>query len=113
MSLRLSCPPVLSALGKNNLADCFSFFSFFVYYSLEEKDVFEGDIEALIAPYATANLWWWPHKRKFHQRYYDVVDINSTTQQAFQNTFSVTKLEAEAIKAIFNSGKIAFTSNMM
>ncbi|EHA56595.1 hypothetical protein MCOR27_000128 [Pyricularia oryzae] len=81
--------------------------------TLEEKDVFEGDIEALIAPYATANLWWWPHKRKFHQRYYDVVDINSTTQQAFQNTFSVTKLEAEAIKAIFNSGKIAFTSNMI
>lgn len=29
----------------------------------------DGDIYGLIAPYATANLWWWPYMRKFHHRY--------------------------------------------
>ncbi|KAK4673671.1 hypothetical protein QC763_113120 [Podospora pseudopauciseta] len=39
--------------------------------TFDEKEILEGDIYGMIAPYATANLWWWPYKRKFHQRYYD------------------------------------------
>ncbi|KAK2057538.1 FAD-binding domain-containing protein [Colletotrichum caudatum] len=56
--------------------------------TLEEEDVLDGDIYGMIAPYATANFWWWPYKRKFHHRYYDVVPDNTSTQQGFQNTFS-------------------------
>ncbi|KLU91242.1 hypothetical protein MAPG_09764 [Magnaporthiopsis poae ATCC 64411] len=81
--------------------------------TLSEDEVFNGDIYGLIAPYATANLWWWPYKRKFHQRYYDVVPTNSTEQQGFQNTFSITDLEAVAAKTILESGKIFATSNML
>lgn len=81
--------------------------------SFDEKEVLEGDIYGMIAPYATANLWWWPYKRKFHQRYYDVVPANFTEQQGFQNTFSVTDLEAFAAKNLLNSGKYLPTSNML
>jgi len=80
---------------------------------LNEKDVLDGDIYGMIAPYATANLWWWPYKRKFHHRYYDVVPANSTAQQGFQNTFSVTQLEATAAITMLNSGKYLATSNML
>ncbi|KAK0633182.1 hypothetical protein B0T14DRAFT_491401 [Immersiella caudata] len=81
--------------------------------TLDEKDVLEGDIYGLIAPYATANLWYWPYKRKFHHRYYDVVDPKSTPQQGFQNTFSVTELEAIAARTMLDSGKFLPTSNML
>ncbi|KAL2131292.1 hypothetical protein VTI74DRAFT_5298 [Chaetomium olivicolor] len=81
--------------------------------TLDEKDVLDGDIYGMIAPYATANLWWWPYKRKFHHRYYDVVPANSTTQEGFQNTFSVTALEAGTAKALLDSGKYLPTSNML
>merc|ERR1711964_189443 len=54
---------------------------------LEEKDVLDGDIYGLIAPYATANFWWWPYLRKFHHRYYDVVPSNISEQEGFQSTF--------------------------
>jgi len=80
---------------------------------LDEKDVLNGDIYGLIAPYTTANLWWWPYKRKFHHRYYDVVSADSTPQQGFQNTFSVTQLEAVAARTLLDSGKYLATSNML
>jgi L-gulonolactone oxidase len=67
----------------------------------------------MIAPYATANLWWWPYKRKFHHRYYDPVPANSTPQEGFQNTFSVTELEAIAARTMLDSGKYLPTSNML
>ncbi len=73
----------------------------------------DGDVYGLIAPYATANLWWWPYKRKFFQRYYDTVPANSTPQEGFQNTFSVTQVEAVAALALLNSGKYLPTSNML
>ncbi|KAK5660673.1 hypothetical protein OQA88_12037 [Cercophora sp. LCS_1] len=79
----------------------------------DEKEILEGDIYGLIAPYATANLWWWPYKRKFHHRYYDVVPAESTPQEGFQNTFSITDLEAFAAKGLLNSGKYLATSNML
>ncbi|CRK25221.1 hypothetical protein BN1723_018205, partial [Verticillium longisporum] len=41
--------------------------------TLDEDKVLNGDIYGMIAPYATANFWWWPYKRKFHWRYYDVL----------------------------------------
>ncbi|KAK0749380.1 hypothetical protein B0T18DRAFT_436927 [Schizothecium vesticola] len=81
--------------------------------TLEEKEVLDGDIYGMIAPYATANLWWWPYKRKFHHRYYDVVPTNSTPQEGFQNTFSVTELEAIAARTLLDSGKYLATSNML
>ncbi|KAK4156993.1 hypothetical protein C8A00DRAFT_40579 [Chaetomidium leptoderma] len=81
--------------------------------TLDEKDVLDGDIYGMIAPYATANLWWWPYKRKFHHRYYDTVPTNSTPQEGFQNTFSVTKLEAIAARTLLDSGKYLPTSNML
>ncbi|KAM7222851.1 hypothetical protein V8F06_001749 [Rhypophila decipiens] len=80
---------------------------------LDEKDVLDGDIYGLIAPYATANLWYWPYKRKFHHRYYDVVDAKQHPQQGFQNTFSVTAVEAIAARTILDSGKYLPTSNML
>jgi L-gulonolactone oxidase len=82
-------------------------------HRLDEKDVLEGDIYGMIAPYATANLWWWPYKRKFHHRYYDVVDPKSTPQQGFQNTFSITEIEAIAARTMLDSGKFLPTSNML
>ncbi|KAH6855001.1 hypothetical protein B0I37DRAFT_395286 [Chaetomium sp. MPI-CAGE-AT-0009] len=81
--------------------------------TLDEKDVLDGDIYGMIAPYATANLWWWPYKRKFHHRYYDPVPANSTPQEGFQNTFSVTELEAIAARTMLDSGKYLPTSNML
>ncbi|KAH6628425.1 hypothetical protein F5144DRAFT_515790 [Chaetomium tenue] len=81
--------------------------------TLDEKDVLDGDIYGMIAPYATANLWWWPYKRKFHHRYYDPVPSNSTPQEGFQNTFSVTELEAIAARTLLDSGKYLPTSNML
>jgi hypothetical protein len=81
--------------------------------TLEEDAVLNGDIESLIAPYATANLWWWPHMRKFHQRYYDQVSTDNSSQEAFQNTFSVTDLEATAARTLLDSGKILPTSNLI
>lgn len=78
-----------------------------------EAQVLAGDIEALIKPYATANLWWWPYLRKFHQRYYDVVPSNSSDQEGFQSTFSVTALEGNAARVLLDSGKYLPTSNMI
>ncbi|KAK4102247.1 FAD/FMN-containing dehydrogenase [Parathielavia hyrcaniae] len=81
--------------------------------TLDEKDVLDGDIYGMIAPYATANLWWWPYKRKFHHRYYDTVPASSTAQEGFQNTFSVTAFEAFAARTLLDSGKYLATSNML
>ncbi|KAF2677050.1 FAD-binding domain-containing protein [Lentithecium fluviatile CBS 122367] len=81
--------------------------------TLSEKEVLEGDIYGLIAPYATANLWWWPHMHKFHQRYYDRVPTNTSDQEGFQSTFSVTEVEAGAASALLNAGKYLATSNML
>ncbi|KAL4735477.1 hypothetical protein BDV11DRAFT_196020 [Aspergillus similis] len=81
--------------------------------TLDEAEVFDGDIFGMIAPYATANFWWWPYKRKFHWRYYDVVESSISEQQGFQNTFSVTGIEAAAIKVLWNSGRWLATSNML
>ncbi|KAK4137021.1 FAD-binding domain-containing protein [Trichocladium antarcticum] len=81
--------------------------------TLSEKDVLNGDIYGMIAPYATANLWWWPYKRKFHHRYYDPVPANSTAQEGFQNTFSLTEIEAVAARTMLDSGKYLPTSNML
>ncbi|KAH6682650.1 hypothetical protein B0J14DRAFT_129902 [Halenospora varia] len=80
---------------------------------LEEADVLNGDIYGLIAPYATANLWWWPYLKKFHQRYYDVVPTDLSPQQGFQSTFSITELEAITARTLLDSGKILPTSNML
>ncbi|PLN79063.1 FAD-binding domain-containing protein [Aspergillus taichungensis] len=81
--------------------------------TLDDEEVLDGDIAGMIEPYATANFWWWPYKRKFHWRYYDVVPSNKSDQQGFQNTFSVTKAEANAIISIWNSGRYLATSNML
>jgi L-gulonolactone oxidase len=82
-------------------------------HSLEEKDVLNGDIYGLIAPYLTANLWWWPYKRKFHWRYYDAVDPSVSDQEGFQSTFSVTAIEAAAAVGLLESGKVLPTSNWL
>ncbi|KAI1057247.1 hypothetical protein LB507_001477 [Fusarium sp. FIESC RH6] len=81
--------------------------------TLDESEVLNGDIYGMIAPYATANFWWWPHKKKFHWRYYDVIPTNKSDQEGFQNTFSITKLEAGAIQAIWNTGKGVSLSNLL
>ncbi|KAI9376150.1 hypothetical protein BJX61DRAFT_539163 [Aspergillus egyptiacus] len=81
--------------------------------TLDDNEVLNGDIYGMIAPYATANFWWWPYKRKFHWRYYDVVDTELSDQEGFQNTFSVTGLEALAIKGLWESGRVLATSNML
>ncbi|KAK3394400.1 hypothetical protein B0H63DRAFT_498996 [Podospora didyma] len=81
--------------------------------TLDESAVLNGDIYGLIAPYATANFWWWPYKRKFHHRYYDVVPADSTPQQGFQNTFSLTSIEGIAARTLLDSGKYLATSNML
>ncbi|KAL6854881.1 hypothetical protein ACO1O0_006015 [Amphichorda felina] len=80
---------------------------------LDEDEVFDGNLTALIAPYETANLWWWPYKKKFHHRYYDVVPAETSDQEGFQNTFSVTELEAGAAKALLDSGKYLPSSNWL
>ncbi|EMD90809.1 hypothetical protein COCC4DRAFT_56504 [Bipolaris maydis ATCC 48331] len=79
---------------------------------LAEDEVINGDIYGLIAPYATANLWWWPYLRKFHHRYYDPIPAGLSDQEGFQSTFSVTKAEADFAAGLLNSGKILPTSNM-
>ncbi|TPX10662.1 uncharacterized protein E0L32_008396 [Thyridium curvatum] len=79
---------------------------------LSEDEVLNGDIYGLIAPYATANLWWWPYMRKFHQRYYDVVPTNQSDQEGFQSTFSVTEFEGNTARTLLDSGKYLPTSNM-
>ncbi|KAH9889185.1 FAD-binding domain-containing protein [Xylariomycetidae sp. FL2044] len=81
--------------------------------TLEEDDVLNGDIYGMIAPYATANFWWWPHVKKFHWRYYDEVPLTLSTQEGFQNTFSITDAEAGLAKSILESGKYLFTSNQL
>ncbi|ATY61605.1 FAD FMN-containing dehydrogenase [Cordyceps militaris] len=79
--------------------------------TLDEKDVLDGDIYGMIAPYMTANFWWWPWKRKFHWRYYDVVPDNTSSQNAFQSTFSITPLKAAAAHGLLDSGKYLQWSN--
>ncbi|WQF82856.1 hypothetical protein CDEST_07870 [Colletotrichum destructivum] len=81
--------------------------------TLEEKDVLDGDIYDMIAPYVTANLWWWPCKRRFHHRYYDVVPTNASAREGFQNTFSVTDLEETAARTLLDSGRYLATSNVL
>ncbi|CAG8953152.1 hypothetical protein HYFRA_00003351 [Hymenoscyphus fraxineus] len=81
--------------------------------SIPEADVLDGDIYGMIAPYATANFWWWPYLKKFHHRYYDLVETASTSQEGFQSTFSITSLEATAAKVLLDSGKILATSNFL
>ncbi|KAL4784150.1 hypothetical protein BJX76DRAFT_233184 [Aspergillus varians] len=81
--------------------------------TLDDDEVLNGDIYGMIAPYATANFWWWPYKRKFHWRYYDVVEHGVSEQQGFQNTFSVTAYEATAIKTLWNSGRWLARPNML
>lgn len=78
---------------------------------LSEDEVLNGDIYGLIAPYATANFWWWPFLRKFHHRYYDKVAPGTSDQEGFQSTFSVTKTEADLALGILNSGKLLPLSN--
>ncbi|KAH8662108.1 FAD/FMN-containing dehydrogenase [Xylariales sp. PMI_506] len=77
----------------------------------DEDDILDGDIYGLIAPYATANFWWWPYLRKFHHRYYDVVPTSTSNQQGFQSTFSITEAEAGIAEGLLNSGKYLETSN--
>ncbi|KAI1089500.1 FAD/FMN-containing dehydrogenase [Rostrohypoxylon terebratum] len=80
--------------------------------TLDEDDVLNGDIYGMIAPYATANFWWWPYMRKFHWRYYDEVPLTLSDQQGFQNTFSISDAEAAVALATLESGKYLATSNM-
>lgn len=54
-----------------------------------------------------------PYKRKFHQRYYDVVGANEVNQNGLQSTFSLTGIEAAAAISILNTGKALATSNML
>ncbi|KAK2756195.1 hypothetical protein FQN54_005603 [Arachnomyces sp. PD_36] len=81
--------------------------------TLEEDDVLEADIHSMIAPYPTANFWWWPYLRKFHYRYYDTIPTNQSDQEGFQSTFSVTDAEGIAARTLLDSGKVLATSNML
>lgn len=81
--------------------------------TLSEDEVLKGDIYAMISPYATANFWWWPFLRKFHWRYYDVVSTNSSDQQGFQSTFSVTASEGNTARTLLDSGKVLPASNKL
>jgi L-gulonolactone oxidase len=81
--------------------------------TLSEEEVLDGDIYGMIAPYATANFWWWPYLRKFHYRYYDQVPTNKSDQEGFQSTFSVTEAEGIAARTMLDSGKLLATSNML
>ncbi|KAI0458112.1 FAD/FMN-containing dehydrogenase [Xylaria acuta] len=78
---------------------------------LSEDEVLNGDIYGLIAPYATANFWWWPYLKKFHWRYYDKIPLTLSDQEGFQNTFSLTDLEAGVAKTTLESGKFLPSSN--
>ncbi|KAI2627241.1 FAD/FMN-containing dehydrogenase [Xylaria nigripes] len=78
---------------------------------LDEDEVLNGDIYSMIAPYATANFWWWPYNKKFHWRYYDKIPLTLSNQQGFQNTFSITDLEAGVAIATLNSGKYLASAN--
>ncbi|KAJ2986931.1 hypothetical protein NUW58_g4795 [Xylaria curta] len=80
---------------------------------LSEEEVLNGDIYDLIAPYATANLWWWPYMRKFHWRYYDEIPLTLSDQEGFQSTFSITDLEAGVAKTTLESGKFLPSSNWL
>jgi hypothetical protein len=70
---------------------------------LDESEVLNGDIYGLIAPYATANFWWWPGLKKFHHRFYDEI---STTDpgNSLQNTFSISTFEAGVAKGLLEGG---------
>lgn len=50
--------------------------------------------------------------KKFHWRYYDKVPLTLSTQEGFQNTFSLTDTEAFVAKSTLESGKYLATSNM-
>jgi len=63
--------------------------------------------------FADGTYRWWPYLHKFHQRYYDVIPTNSSDQQGFQSTFSITSLEANTALGLLNSGKYLATSNML
>ncbi|KKZ63304.1 hypothetical protein EMCG_00287 [[Emmonsia] crescens] len=79
--------------------------------TLDEHEVLNGDIYSMISPYAIANFWWWPYKKKFHWRYYDVVPTDASPQEGFQNTFSVSKFDAQAIKGLWENGRVIPLSN--
>lgn len=50
--------------------------------------------------------------KKFHWRYYDKVPLTLSSQEGFQNTFSITDAEAVIAKSTLESGKYLATSNM-
>lgn len=81
--------------------------------TLDEKAVLDGNIGAMIEPYETANLWWWPFMRKFHQRFYWPVPANTSDQEGFQSTFSVTELEGHTARVLLDSGKYLPSSNAL
>jgi len=65
-------------------------------------------IYALTYAYA---IQWWPFNKKFHWRYYDEIPLTLSDQEGFQNTFSITDIEAIAAKASLESGKYLASSN--
>lgn len=71
---------------------------------LDEDDVLNGDLYAMISPYVTANFWWWPGLKKFHLRSYNPVPVE-TNGNAFQSTFSVTEFEGDTARNLLNSGQ--------
>ncbi|KAH7394460.1 hypothetical protein BKA66DRAFT_301020 [Pyrenochaeta sp. MPI-SDFR-AT-0127] len=72
---------------------------------LAEDKVLKGDIYGMIAPHATANLWWWPHLKVFHRRWYDPIPANSQSQEGFQSTFSITESDANSGNNLLEAGK--------
>lgn len=50
--------------------------------------------------------------KKFHWRYYDKVPLTLSSQEGYQNTFSITDTEAFIAKTTLESGKYLATSNM-
>lgn len=81
--------------------------------TLDEDEVLNGDVAGLIAPWETANLWWWPYKKKFHWRYYESVPATESSQEGFQSTFSVTEAEAFTARTLLDSGKYLPSSNWL
>ncbi|KAG8822690.1 hypothetical protein FRC19_005447 [Serendipita sp. 401] len=77
---------------------------------LDEKDVLNADIYGMIAPYATANLWWWPGIKKFHHRFYDEVAITDPGN-SLQNTFSISQFDATAAELLLEGGLKSPTLN--
>ncbi|KAI8999246.1 hypothetical protein BC832DRAFT_217410 [Gaertneriomyces semiglobifer] len=67
--------------------------------TLDEKEVLNGDIYKMIAPYEMANFWWFPLNKKMIYRTYELVP-NDTPGDAFQSTFSSTLLTAAAGKLL-------------